>query len=50
MAKQKQTKQTLIQIGKDFYSLKYEFSIKDTHELKLLIDSKKFNLKLLRED
>ena len=42
-------KKILVQIGRTFYSLHREFEVKDTAELKVLIDSKKYDLRLLHE-
>jgi len=39
-----------VQIGNKFYSLKFEFETKDIKELKLLIESKQFDLKLLEKE
>jgi hypothetical protein len=43
-------KKVLVQIGRSFYSLNKEFDVKDTAELKRIIDSKKYDLKLLRDE
>ena len=43
-------KKILIQIGKTFYSLKKEFTIKDFKDLKAVIENKDYDLRLLKEE
>jgi len=43
-------KPILVQIGQSFYSLRKEFEIKSTKELKDLLDSEKYDLRLLKKE
>ena len=46
----KRNKIILVQIGRKFFTLKYHLTVMGAGDLKRLIDSKKYDLRLLREE